>query len=83
MPFEYRIICKPDNFWPFEYRTSPVFRWLLYKQIFWTKLYKPGLDVDEPLLNLIHSLLAIRDLPNNLKQIDKLEFVHVKGCVPR
>ena len=30
MPFEYRTICKPDNFWPFEYQTSPVFRWLLY-----------------------------------------------------
>ena len=29
MPFEYRTICKPDNFWPFEYQTSPVFRWLL------------------------------------------------------
>ena len=30
MPFEYRTIYKPDNFWPFEYQTSPVFRWLLY-----------------------------------------------------
>ena len=33
MPFEYQTICKPDNFWPFEYRTSPVFRWLLYMSI--------------------------------------------------
>ena len=30
MPFEYQTICKPDNFQPFEYRTSPVLRWLLY-----------------------------------------------------
>ena len=30
MPFENRTICKPDNFWPFEYRTCPVFRWLLF-----------------------------------------------------
>ena len=30
MPFENQTIRKPDNFWPFEYRTSPVFRWLLY-----------------------------------------------------
>ena len=30
MPFEYQTICKPDNFRPFEYQTSPVFRWLLY-----------------------------------------------------
>ena len=30
MPFEYQTICKLDNFWPFEYQTSPVFRWLLY-----------------------------------------------------
>ena len=30
MPFEYRTICKLDNFWPFEYWTSLVFRWLLY-----------------------------------------------------
>ena len=31
MPFEYWIICNPDNFLPFEYWTSPVFRWLLYQ----------------------------------------------------
>ena len=30
MPFEYQTICKPNNFWPFEYLTTPVFRWLLY-----------------------------------------------------
>ena len=30
MPFECRTICKPDNFWPFEYWTSPVLSWLLY-----------------------------------------------------
>ena len=29
MPFEYWTIRQPDMFGPFEYRTSPVFGWLL------------------------------------------------------
>ena len=29
-PFENRTIRQPDMFGPFEYKTSPVFRWLLY-----------------------------------------------------
>ena len=32
MPFENQTICKPDNFWPFKYETSPVFRWLLFNK---------------------------------------------------
>ena len=27
----------------------------------------PGLDVDEPLLDLVHPLLAVGDLPNHLE----------------
>ena len=52
MPFEYQTICKPDNFWPFEYQTSPVFRWLLYFSIAFcvnleppTKCWKATLSV--------------------------------------
>ena len=28
--FEYRTISQPDTNLPFEYQTSPIFRWLLY-----------------------------------------------------
>jgi hypothetical protein len=31
----------------------------------WT-VRRPCLDVDEPLLDLVHALLAVRDLPNDL-----------------
>ena len=34
MPFNYRTICKPDKFWPFEYRNSPVFGSWLYLLLF-------------------------------------------------
>ena len=30
-PFEYRTIWQLDTTLPFEYQTSPVFRWLLYR----------------------------------------------------
>ena len=36
MPFENRIIHHLNYFLPFEYRTSPVFGWLLYTQPFST-----------------------------------------------
>ena len=30
-PFEHQTIWQPDMFGPFEYQTSPVFRWFLYR----------------------------------------------------
>ena len=32
--FKIQTICQQDNFCPFEYQTSLVFKWLLYKTIF-------------------------------------------------
>ena len=37
-PLENQTIREPDTIWPFEYRTSPVFRWLLYFVVFFVGL---------------------------------------------
>jgi hypothetical protein len=44
----------------------------------WT-VWRPCLDVDEPLLDLVHALLAVRDLPNNLfgEKVKKEKQNHV------
>ena len=66
MSFEYQTICKPDNFRPSEYRTSPVFRWLLYFKIpsCLTGTFKgTNKPVNPVLSNRIEFALAFNDLP--------------------
>ena len=60
MPFQYQTICKLDNFFPFEYQTCPVFRWLLYLDLTCNSWIRAGSErkiVKKIMTNFITSIL--------------------------
>ena len=72
MPFEYRTICKLDNFLPFEYQTSPVFRWLLYLEVahYFFFFYSPNASavVNQSLIERLSRSASVRETGNGSRK---------------
>ena len=89
MPFENQTICKPDNFGPFEYWTSPVFKWLLYFDLTCPNVdyFTFSKDADQPAKTLKGDVLIYRNPclhPGDLRlvqAVDRPELSRFKNVI--